>query len=418
MKIAVVGTGISGLVAAYLLHRQHEITVFEANDYIGGHTHTLDVTSKGRSYAIDTGFIVFNEKTYPNFLRLMRHLGVPWQKSDMSFSVKCGRTGLEFRPSTLNTLFVQRRNLIRPAFYRMLADLFRFKKQAHELLQTDLGNQTTLDVFLREKNYSNWFVNYFIVPMGSAIWSASPEQFREFPARYFTEFFENHGFLNVTDQPQWLVLKGGSRQYIDPLTRGFRERIRLNCPVLEIRRNMEGVDIQAKGCELETFDQVVIATHSDQALKVLADPTETEKEVLGSIEYQENETILHTDHTVLPRNSAAWASWNYYIPKATQERVAVTYDMNILQSLDADVEFCVSLNMADLIDRDKILQELTYHHPVYTLDSLAARKRRSEINGQHRTYYCGAYWYYGFHEDGVKSALDVGRMFELDFSYE
>ena len=415
MKIAVVGTGISGMVAAYLLSREHEITVFEASDRVGGHTNTLDVTLNGRSYAVDTGFIVFNEKTYPNFLKLMGLLGVPWQNSEMSFSIRCMRTGLEFRPSTFSTLFVQRRNLVRPAFYRMLMDLFRFKKEAQELLRDTRGDQKTLESFLREKNYSPWFVNYFIVPMGSAIWSASPDKFRKFPARYFTEFFNNHGFLNVQDQPRWFVLKGGSRQYIEPLTRGYRDRIRLNCPIRKLRRTPEGVILQADGADPESFDRVVIATYSDQALKLLADPTEAEREILGRIEYQENQTILHTDHTVLPQHRKAWASWNYSIPRKERSRVAVTYDMNILQSLDAEEEFCVSLNMADAIARKKIIRELTYHHPVYTPDSLAARKRRDEINGKNRTYYCGAYWYFGFHEDGVKSALDVGRMFGVDF---
>jgi len=248
--------------------------------------------------------------------------------------------------------------------------------------------------------------------MGSAIWSASPDKFRKFPARYFTEFFNNHGFLNVQDQPRWFVLKGGSRQYIEPLTRGYRDRI---CPIRELRRTLEGVILQADGADPEPFDRVVIATHSDQALKLLADPTEAEREILGRIEYQENQTILHTDHTVLPQHQKAWASWNYSIPKKERSRVAVTYDMNILQSLDAEEEFCVSLNMADAIARKKIIRELTYHHPVYTPDSLAARKRRDEINGKNRAYYCGAYWYFGFHEDGVKSALDVGRMFGVDF---
>jgi len=392
MHIAVIGTGISGMVAAYLLNQEHEVTVFEAKDRIGGHTHTIDVALNGRTYAVDTGFIVFNEKTYPNFLRLMRRLGVAWQNSEMSFSVKCGRTGLEFRPSTLSTLFVQRKNLVRPAFYRMLTDLFRFKKEAQELLLSDVGYQKTLDAFLREKSYSSWFVDYFIVPMGSAIWSASPDAFREFPARYFTEFFENHGFLNIRDQPQWLVLKGGSRQYIEPLTRGYRHRIRLKCPVREIRRTSDGVLLQADGVDPEQFDRVVLAPHSDQALKILADPTDAERDILGRIAYEENQTILHTDHTVLPRHRKAWASWNYYIPREDQRRVAVTYDMNILQSLDAEEEFCVSLNMADVIDREKIITELTYHHPVYTPDSLAARKRRHEINGQNQTFYCGAYY--------------------------
>jgi len=415
MNIAVVGAGISGLVTAYLLSDEHAVTVYEAGSHIGGHTHTHDISHDGRNYNVDTGFIVFNERTYPNFIKLMSRLGVEWQHSEMSFSVKCYRTGLEFRPSTLNSIFVQRRNIFRPAFYRMLLDALRFRREAGQLSVTDRQYEQTLDQYLIQNKYSPWFIDYFIVPMGSAIWSADPDRFRKFPVRYFAEFFVKHGFLNIKDQPRWLVIKGGSKQYVEPLTRRFRDNIRLNCGVHKIRRSKASVEIQAGGLAPETFDSVVIATHSDQALTLLEDPSEQERDILGAIDFQENETVLHTDDTVLPCKQAAWAAWNYHIPSDDRKRVAVTYDMNILQSLEAAVEFCVTLNMTAAIAPEKIIKRLTYHHPVYTPRSLAARRRYAEINGQNRTYYCGAYWFYGFHEDGVKSGLEVGKLFGKTF---
>jgi len=411
MKIAVVGTGISGMAAAYLLSEEHAVTVYEVKDYIGGHTHTHDVDLNGQTYAVDSGFIVFNAKTYPNFLKLMSRLGVAWQDSDMSFSLKCLRTGLEFRPSTLNTLFAQRRNLLRPSFYRMILDAFRFQRQSAILFGSDNQYERTLNEFLTQNNYSRWFIDYFIVPMGAAIWSADPEKFLEFPARYFAEFFKNHGFLNVKDQPQWLTIKGGSRQYIEPLTRRYKDNIRLNCGVEKIRRHDDYVEIKAGGLEMELFDCVVIAAHSDQALAMLDAPSDQEQEILGQIDFQKNDTVLHTDQSLLPQRRAVWAAWNYHIPPEDLGRVAITYDMNILQNLDAEKEFCVSLNMTEAIATEKIIARMIYHHPVYTPASLTARMRYDEINGQNRTYYCGAYWYYGFHEDGVKSALAVAKHF-------
>jgi predicted NAD/FAD-binding protein len=411
MKIAVIGTGISGMTAAYLLAEENLVTVYEADDYIGGHTHTIDVALNGRTYAVDSGFIVFNERTYPNFVRLMRRLGVTWQPSNMSFSVQCARTGLEFSPSNFNSLFCQRRNLLRPSFYRMIFDAFRFRRRSSSLLRGDPRYQKTLDEYLRENRYSEAFVENFIIPMGEAIWSADPKKFREFPARYFAEFFENHGFLNVKDQPLWQVIKGGSRQYVEPLTRPYRQQIRLNCPVESVRRLPDRVAVKARGLEEEAFDEVVIAVHSDQALALLADPSDRESEILGDIAYQENDAVLHTDCTVLPRHRSAWASWNYHIPRSDIGRVAITYDMNILQSLAAPVEFCVSLNLPEAVSAESVIRRMVYHHPVYTPRSLDARRRREEISGTNRTHYCGAYWFYGFHEDGVKSALAVGEHF-------
>jgi predicted NAD/FAD-binding protein len=410
MRIAIIGTGISGMTAAYLLSEDHEVVVFEANDYIGGHTNTVDVSLNGQQYAVDTGFIVFNEKTYPNFVKLMKRLNVGWQNSLMSFSVQCEKTGLEFSPSTLNSLFIQRRNLLRPSFYRMLWDVMRFKRDSESLLQSeDYG--LTLAEFLSGKNYSQSFVQHFIIPMGEAVWSADPVKFNRFPARYFAQFFKNHGFLNVKDQPRWLTVKGRSRQYIKPLTRPYGDQIRLSTPVTSVRRYSDAVEIQPQNGVAERFDQVVIATHSDQALALLEDPSDAEKNILGVIPYQENQAVLHCDESLLPSKKAAWASWNYHIPQEDLGRVAVTYDMNILQRIGAPRELCVSLNLAKAIDPAKIYGEMIYHHPVYNPESLTARHSHREINGVKRTYYAGAYWGYGFHEDGVVSALEVCKLF-------
>ena len=410
MRIAIIGTGIAGMTSAHLLSEDHEVVVFESNDYVGGHTNTVDVSLNGQQYAVDTGFIVFNEKTYPNFIKLMKRLGVSWQNSVMSFSVQCEKTGLEFSPSTLNSLFIQRRNLLRPSFYRMLWDVMHFKRDSEALLESD-DYKMTLTEFLNGKGYSQAFVQHFIIPMGEAVWSADPVKFNEFPARYFAQFFKNHGFLNVKDQPQWLTVKGRSRQYIKPITQSYADQIRLSCPVTSVRRHLDGVEITAKYQPSEKFDQVVIAAHSDQALGMLADPTDAEQKILGAIPYQENETVLHSDESLLPSKKAAWASWNYHIPKEDTGRVAVTYDMNILQSIGAPEEFCVSLNLAKAINPDKIHRQYVYHHPVYNPESLTARESHDQISGVNRTHFAGAYWGYGFHEDGVRSAVEVCKHF-------
>jgi predicted NAD/FAD-binding protein len=410
MKIAIIGSGISGLVTAYLLSPDHEITVFEANDYIGGHTHTVDVPWAGETYAVDTGFIVFNEKTYPHFVKLLKRLRVDWQPSTMSFSVKSERNGLEYSPSSLNTLFAQRANIFRPSFYRMIFDIFRFKRQSTRILGEKHGDPALGD-YLRAEGYSEAFIHDFIIPMGAAIWSANPGQLWKFPARFFIRFFDNHGFLKVTDQPQWLVIRGGSRNYVGLLIQDFIDRIRLSCPVKKVARHKDYVEIFPEGGAPEKFDQVVMATHSDQALKMLADPSETEARILGSMPYQENVAILHTDETVLPEKKACWASWNYHVPRTAAGRVAVTYDMNILQRLIAPVTFCVSLNYPGLIAPERVVDKMVYHHPVYTPQSLVAQGKQRDINGMNRTYFCGAYWGYGFHEDGVKSALAVCERF-------
>ena len=411
MRVAIVGTGIAGLAAAHRLHPSHHITVFEAGDHIGGHTHTHDIELGGRNWAIDTGFIVFNDWTYPNFIALMNELGVESQPSSMSFSVRCEKTGLEYNGTTLNTLFAQRRNLFSPSFHRMIRDILRFNREAPGFLEAG-DDHTRLGDYLTANRYRQEFRNHYIIPMGAAIWSAAPGDMLDFPARYFIRFFHNHGMLSVDDRLQWRVIRGGSRSYVEPLTAPFRERIHLNTPVMRIVRDEQGVTVQTATGSGARFDAVVLACHSDQALAMLDEPTQVEREILGAIPYQENETILHTDASVLPRARRAWAAWNYHIPREARDRVAVTYDMNILQGLEAPETFCVSLNYRDRIDPDRILKRLTYHHPAYTPAGIAAQARHAEISGVNRTYYAGAYWGFGFHEDGVKSGLRVAEQIE------
>ena len=370
----------------------------------------MDVSDGERTHAVDTGFIVFNDKTYPNFVRLMGRLGISRRPSRMSFSVKCEQTGLEYSPSSPNALFARRRNLLSLPFYRMLLDIFRFRLGSRALLLEN-DHRVTLGEYMARKRYSRSFVRHFILPMGAAIWSADPKGFRLFPARYFVQFFDNHGFLNVVNQPQWYVIKGGSRSYIAPLIQHFRDRIRVNSPVVSVRRSSDHVEITPKNEEPERFDAVIIAAHSDQALAMLADPSEEERGILRAIPYQENEVLLHTDTSVLPDRRAAWASWNYRIPRNGGDRVHVTYNMNMLQSLNAAKTFCVSLNQNRDIRSEHIRRFFIYHHPVYNPQGVAAQGRRERINGVNRTWFCGAYWGAGFHEDGVNSALAVCEEF-------
>lgn len=408
MRIAIVGAGISGLLTTYLLHREHEITVYEANDYPGGHTHTVDVTVDNQSYAVDTGFIVYNDWMYPNFIKLLDQLGVANQPTTMSFSVSSEKTGLEYNGTSFNSLFAQRRNLLRPSFYRMIRDIVRFNRESLELLKESEG--PTLGEYLQQNRYSAQFIENYITPMGAAVWSAPLGQMAAFPARSFVEFFNNHGMLNVNNRPQWRSIKGGSREYVKKLTSSFAKSIRLNSPVTAVQRAADGVTVTSCG-KKEYFDRVILACHSDQALAMLADPSVAEREILGSIPYQYNETVLHTDQALLPRNKRAWASWNYRLPRTDSANVTVTYNMNMLQTIQAPVEFCVTLNQTDEIDPAKILRRINYHHPVYTHATVRAQKRRAEISNVNRTHYCGAYWEYGFHEDGVRSALAVCRDF-------
>lgn len=410
MKVAVIGSGISGMLVAYLLCEEHDVTLFEANEKLGGHTNTVRVSLEGRDYDVDTGFIVFNDWTYPNFIKLMDRLGVASQPSSMSFSVTCEKTGLEYNGTTLNTLFAQRRNLLRPSFYRMIRDILRFNR-AGQAFASSGDDRTTLGQFLKDGGYSTPFIRHYVVPMGAAIWSADPRQMPEFPARYFLQFFKNHGMLSVDRRPQWRVITGGSDRYIEPLTRRYREKVRVACPIRSITRHPDHVAVQPRHGTTERFDHVVLATHSDQALALLSDPSPREREVLGALPYQENEAVLHTDETILPKRRLAWAAWNYHILREQRGCAAVTYNMNILQSLDAPRQFCVTLNHSDAINPASVIRRITYHHPVYTREGVAAQGRHREISGINRTSYCGAYWGFGFHEDGVKSALAVCQEF-------
>lgn len=405
MRIAIVGAGVSGLVAAHLLHAEHEITVFEANAYPGGHTNTVRVDAEDGTHHVDTGFIVFNDRTYPHFEDLLRRLDVAWQPSDMSFGVSDGRGDFEYNSASLNGLFAKRAHLVSPTFNRMVADLVRFNRAARSLLRS--SENPSLGSWLASLPLSRSFVDRLIVPQASAVWSADPGQMWTFPARFLVRFFENHGMLDFRGRPEWRTVRGGSARYVDALVRPWRDRLRLDAPVREVARYDDHVTVTARGAEPERFDQVVVATHSDQALSMLADPADREHEILGAIPYQRNEAVLHTDSALLPRRRRAWASWNYHLLDEPTGVPAVTYHMNRLQSLRATDEYCVTLNRTEAIDPDKVIRTISYAHPVYTGAGMAVQDRHAEISGRRRTHYCGAYWRWGFHEDGVVSAMRV-----------
>jgi len=416
MKIAIIGSGIAGNVAAHHLHREHDITVFEAGGHAGGHTHTHEVEQGGRKFAVDTGFIVFNDWTYPSFIALLEELGVEWQPSHMSFSVRDEASGLEYNGTSLNSLFAQRRNLLRPSFLGMVRDILRFNREAPALLGQP-GGELPLGEVLDRGGYGRAFVRHYIVPMGAAIWSTSPEAMLGFPARFFIRFLHNHGMLSVDDRPVWRVIRGGSARYVEKLVAPFRDRIRLRAPVEWIRRLPGQVIVKTRDGAAERFDAAFIACHSDQALRLLADPGQAEREVLGAIPYQENEAVLHTDARLLPRRRLAWAAWNYHVLPEARQRIALTYNMNILQGLDAPEPFLVTLNRSDAVDPAKVLRRITYHHPLFTPSGVAAQARQAELNRGRRTYYCGAYWRNGFHEDGVVSALAALAHFKQDIGH-
>lgn len=411
MKIAIVGSGIAGLTSAYLLNRKHDISVFEAADWIGGHTHTVDVSVAGRDYAIDTGFIVFNDWTYPNFIKLLGQLGVGFKPTEMSFSVHDPQTRTEYNGNNLNSLFAQRRNLLSPTFWGMLRDILRFNREALADLESQrIDPHTTLGDYLQSRGYGQRFIEHYIVPMGAAIWSMSLADMLAFPLQFFVRFFKNHGLLSVSNRPQWCVIEGGSSSYIKPLTTSFRERIRLSCPVHRVERDEQGVTVHSAAGS-ERFDKVIFACHSDQALTMLAQPSAAEQQILGALPYAENDVVLHTDTRLLPDRKLAWASWNYRLGGGKQQLAAVTYDMNILQGIESDTTFCVSLNQTDAIDPNKILARYTYSHPQYSLAGVEAQGRWEELNGANNSWFCGAYWANGFHEDGVVSGLRVAAAF-------
>jgi uncharacterized protein len=408
MRIAVVGAGVSGLTAAYLLHRDHEVTVFEADSYIGGHASTIRVDTANETHRLDTGFMVFNDRNYPNFERLMSRLGVASQPSDMSFSVSDSGGEFEYSSTSLNGLFADRRHLRSLSFQRMLAEIPRFQRAARALLR-DGDDRVSVREWLAEGGFSISFVERLMVPQVAAVWSANPEQLWSFPAVFLARFFENHGMLSLLNRPRWRTISGGSASYVAELTRGFREWIQLSSPVERILRSPYWVQVTVRGREPERFDQVILATHSDQALTILADASDAERETLDAIPYQQNEVVLHSDTGMLPRRRRAWASWNYRLLDRAGSRATVTYHLNRLQKLSSEQQFCVTLNMTEHIDPALVLHRVGYSHPVYTAAGVAAQRRVSEISGRDRTHFCGAYWGWGFHEDGVTSGLRVAE---------
>ncbi|OZI29269.1 dehydrogenase [Bordetella genomosp. 1] len=407
MRIAVIGAGVAGLTSAYLLSRRHAVTLFEANDYLGGHTHTHQIERHARYYAVDSGFIVHNPEHYPLFTRLLDELGVASQPTTMSFSVQNAASGLEYNATSLDGLFCQRRNLLSLRFAGMVRDLLRFYREAPALLH-DTGPGPTLGEYLAQNGYGAAFRDDHLVPMASALWSSPPAGILAFPARYLVQFMANHQMLQATQRPQWRVVRGGSSTYVRAMRRRWHVSERLACPVRQVLRDGDGVQLRlADGTE--RFDQVVFACHSDQALAMLGDASPAEREILGAIPYQPNDVVLHTDATLLPVNRKAWAAWNAYVPAGPDQPCTVSYCMNQLQGIDAPEPFIVTLNRSEAIDPARVLRRMQYHHPVYTAASVAAQARRHEISGRRRTWYAGAYWGWGFHEDGVRSAVDVAR---------
>ncbi len=416
MRIAIIGSGVAGMVAAHLLRREHDVVLFEADDRPGGHTHTHRIELPDATVDVDTGFLVYNERTYPLFCRLLDELGVPTQPSDMSFSVSDERTGLEWRGTTLSTVFAQRRNLVRPAFLRMLGDVYRFNRLVRGLLDQPPPPDVTLADILAPHRWSRAFEDWYLVPLGSSIWSADPATFTGIPAATFARFFDRHGLLRLRDQPSWRTVSGGARRYVDAILAPLAEegRLRLAAPVEKIRRGPGGVEVVgASG--VEQFDQVVVATHSDQALRLLSDAAPAERAVLGAMRYQPNSAVLHTDTRLLPKNPRARASWNYHRLRSDTAGATLTYYLNPLQSIPSRTPVLVTLNRDEAIDPAKVLARMHYAHPVLDAAAIAAQGRRHEINGVRRTWFCGAYWGYGFHEDGVRSAVEMCRSLGVEF---
>ncbi|WP_299797105.1 NAD(P)/FAD-dependent oxidoreductase [uncultured Shewanella sp.] len=411
-QIAIIGTGISGLTAAYLLNKDHNVNVFEKNDYIGGHTATVDIEHQGKAYAIDTGFIVFNDRTYPSFNKLLTNLGVERQETEMSFSVHNRDSGFEYNGHNINSLFAQRSNIFKPVFWRLITEIVKFNNKCKSMyVSGSIPDEQTLGEFLLQHQFSDFFCQHYILPMGAAIWSTSLAKMQSFRLSFFIRFFYLHGLLNIVDRPQWYVVPGGSRTYVDKLVASLNNEVKLQANIAGITRKNNAVQVYFTDGEMSTFDEIILACHSDQALKLLMDPTEDEIEVLTGIPYQSNEVVLHTDEALLPKNKLAWASWNYMLDGNADSPSCVTYNMNILQGIESTSTFCVTLNQSSYIDPDKVIRRFEYDHPVLDHLTVRAQNRRKQICGYHHTHFAGAYWYNGFHEDGVRSALDVTQRF-------
>lgn len=410
MRIAIIGSGVSGMVCAHLLHERHDVVLYEADDRPGGHSHTHHVELHDTTAYVDTGFLVYNERTYPLFCRLLDRLGVATQPSDMSFSVSDVRSGIEWRGTSPSSVFAQRRNVARPAFGRMLVDIGRFNRIARGLLEDPPPDTVTLEDVLAPHRWSAGFREWYLVPLGSSIWSADPTTFTRIPAATFARFFERHGLLRLRDQPRWRTITGGSQTYVQAILRPLEAqgRVRLGTPIEKIRREAGGVELVGPG-GAESFDHVIVATHSDQALRMLSDPDRLEQSTLGAIRYQPNRATLHTDARLLPRSRRAWASWNYHRLSAETDRATLTYNLNQLQTIPSTTPVLVTLNQDEAIDPERVLARMDYAHPVLDPAAIGAQRRRAAINGGRHTWYCGAYWGNGFHEDGVRSAVEVCR---------
>jgi len=411
MKIAIVGSGISGNTIAHLLHKKHNITLFEKNDRIGGHSHTHNIDVNGTSISVDTGFIVFNKKTYPLFSSLLKELDVAYEDSSMSFSVFSKKNSLEYNGTNLNTLFSQRKNIFNPKFIKMIFEILRFNKESLGLIET--SEELSLGDYLAKNSYSDYFLKHYILPMGSAIWSSKLETMSKFSAKFFVTFLHNHGMLNINNRPQWLTISNGSKSYVQKLCRPFIDNIRLNTDINFIERKSNKVIVHSNHGS-ENFDYIFMACHSTEALEILKDSSNNEKEILGAIPYTNNEVYLHTDSSIMPKYKLSWAAWNYNIDSEDNEPITLTYNMNILQNIKIETPILVTLNPKGNIDPKKIIKKLSYEHPIFSIDSVNAQKKQHVISGINRTFFAGAYWGNGFHEDGVKSAYDsVKQLNEL-----
>lgn len=399
--MAVIGSGISGLTSAYLLSKRFHVTLYEANHYLGGHTNTVSVKNDNQNYLIDTGFIVFNKHTYPLFTELLSKHNIPINMSEMSFSYRSDTKNFEYSSKNLNTLFAQRSNLINPKFYYFINDIIRFNKIAKKYLNQQ-NNNMTLKKFITNFGFSSFFIERYLIPMAASIWSNNFSDVYSSSARFILQFYANHGLLNLTNQPQWYVLSNGSFSYIPALIQPFKNQIFLNTKIQSIKRLKNHILIKSSNHE-QTFDAVLIATHSDEALKMLDDPSAEEQNILSSIKYTKNEIVLHTDTSILPKRKIAWASWNYL--DVQHDAPALTYYMNRLQGINSSTHFCVSVNLNNHINKEKIIKQFSYCHPCFDLDTAKIQAQHELINGKNNTYYAGAYWGYGFHEDGVKSAI-------------
>lgn len=414
MNIAIIGSGIAGLTSAFVLAKKHKVTLFEANHYIGGHTNTIDVREGNRSIPVDTGFIVFNQPNYPNLCKLFQRLGVESRDSDMSFSVLCERSGIEYNGSGINSLFAQRSNLFRPDHWRMISDILRFNREAPAQLGGDLDDSVTVSGYLARHGFSDAFARRYLLPLGASLWSCGAAQFGNFPMRFVIEFLHNHRMLQVDGRPVWKTVRGGSREYVRRMVSNLDAKIRLSTPVAGVRRERGGVEIRLESGEVEHFDEAIMACHADQSLRMVEDPDGLEHDVLVRFPYQPNEVVLHTDTRVLPQRKKAWASWNYRIPARNVSNVTVTYNMNMLQGIESERTYCVSLNLVSKIDASKVIRRISYDHPLFVPGRSAAQSYHGELIRRRGISYCGAYWGYGFHEDGVRSALNVCAAFSQD----